>query len=182
MIKQRSMVLAAFFAALLAISSYVVIPIGPVPHSMQPMFVFLNALLLGAKTGCISVVVWFALGIIGLPVFAGGKAGLTTFIEPTGGFLIGFLIATYIIGYLADKGTKSFAKTFIIIIPGLIIIYIFGLVGFKLSMEYVLNKTLSWQTSFNLVVVPFLPFDVIKAIIATYLGLKIKKALFYFER
>ena len=182
MIKQRSMVLAAFFAALLSISSYIVIPIGPVPHSMQPLFVFLNALILGAKTGCISVLVWFALGIIGLPVFAGGKAGLTTFIEPTGGFLLGFLVATYVIGSLVDKGTKSFAQTFMMIMPGLIIIYVLGLIGFKLSMEYVLNKNLSWQASFGLVVLPFLPFDVVKAIVATYLGLKIKKALFYFER
>lgn len=182
MIKQRSMVLAAFFAALLSISSYIVIPIGPVPHSIQPLFVFLNALILGAKTGCVSVLVWFALGIIGLPVFAGGKAGLTTFIEPTGGFLLGFLVATYVIGSLSDKGTKSFGQTFMMIMPGLIIIYTLGLIGFKLSMEYVLNKNLSWQTSFGLVVVPFLPFDVVKAIVATYLGLKIKKALFYFER
>lgn len=176
------MVLAAFFAALLCISSYIIIPIGPVPHSMQPAFIFLNALILGAKTGGISVLVWFALGIIGLPVFAGGKAGLTTFIEPTGGFLIGFLLATLLIGWLTKKTTISFGKTFIILMLGLLVIYGFGLVGFKLSMQYVIGKTLSWQTCFNLVVIPFLPFDIVKAIIATYLGLKIKKALFYFER
>lgn len=182
MIKQRNMILAAFFAALLCISSYIIIPIGPVPHSMQPVFIFLNALILGGRTGCVSVLVWFALGIIGLPVFAGGKAGLATFIEPTGGFLIGFLLATFIIGTLAGKTTNSFGKTFLILMLALAVIYIFGLIGFKLSMQYVVGKVLSWQTSFNLVVIPFLPFDIVKAIVATYLGLKIKKALFYFER
>ena len=176
------MVLAAFFAALLCISSYIIIPIGPVPHSMQPAFIFLNALVLGAKTGCVSILVWFALGIIGLPVFAGGKAGLATFIEPTGGFLIGFLVATFVIGSLTDKKNLSFAQNILILMLGLVIIYTLGLVGFKLSMQYVLGKSFSWQTSFGLVVVPFLPFDIVKAIIATYLGLKIKKALFYFER
>lgn len=173
------MILAAFFTALLCISSYIIIPIGLVPHSMQIAFIFLTGLILGKKWGSVSVLVWFMLGCIGLPVFAGGKAGITTFIGPTGGFLVGFLLSAYLIGFFAERGLTKFKLTFIVFMLGLLVVYIVGTIGFVLSMKYVLNKPLAWDVAIKMVVIPFLPFDVIKAVMATYIGLKVKRAIAY---
>ena len=179
--KHRQMILAAFFAALLAVSSYIIIPIGLVPHTMQVAFIFLAGLILGAKWGSVSVLVWFFIGIIGLPVFANAQSGITTFIGPTGGFLLGFLLAAFIVGWFADRGLTTFWRTFIVAIIALVVIYAVGIVGFMLSLKYVLNKPMTWSLAFKLVVIPFLPFDLLKAAIASYLSLKVKKALIFIK-
>ena len=72
----RSMILAGLFAALIAISSQFSIFIGPVPHTLQIIFVLLAGLVLGDRWGLAAVGVWVALGLLGLPVFAQGRAGL----------------------------------------------------------------------------------------------------------
>lgn len=176
---QKKMILAAFFAALLCISSQIIIPIGLVPHSMQIAFIFLTGFILGKKWGSISVLVWFMLGIMGLPVFAGGKAGITAFVGPTGGFLLGFLLSAYLIGIFSERGLTKFSLTFIVFMLGLLVVYVIGTIGFVLSMKYVLNKPLAWDVAIKMVVIPFLPFDLIKAAIAAYIGLKVKRALAY---
>ena len=71
----RNMMLAAIFAAFMIISSYIVLPIGPVPHTLQPLVVLLSGVLLGHKWGPISIIVWVVLGVLGLPVFNQGQAG-----------------------------------------------------------------------------------------------------------
>lgn len=182
MMKQRKMIIAAFFTALLCVSSYMIVPIGPVPQSMQPAFVFLTGLILGMRWGAISVLVWFAIGILGLPVFAGGKAGIITFIGPTGGFLVGFLLCVLIVGYFADQGLHSIAQTMGSLIVGIVVLYAVGIVGFKLSMQYVFDKNLSYLACFNILVIPFLPFDLIKALLAAYVGQKMRRALVYIEK
>ena len=176
---QKKMILAAFFAALLCISSYIIIPIGLVPHSMQIAFIFLTGLILGKKWASISVLVWFMIGCLGLPVFAGGKAGITTFIGPTGGFLIGFLVSAYLIGFFSERGLTKFKLTFIVFMLGLLVVYVLGTIVFVLSMKYVLNKPLAWDVAIKMVVMPFLPFDLIKAVMAAYIGLRVKRALAY---
>ena len=88
----RKKMLVSLFAALLCVSSYVVIPIGPVPVTLQVLFVLLAGAVLGAKMGALSVVIWVMLGAFGLPVFAGGKAGPMVLLGPTGGYLLGFVI------------------------------------------------------------------------------------------
>ena len=94
---------ASLFAALTAVGAYIAIPIGPVPIVLQNFFVYLTGLLLGSKWGATSVAVYLLAGICGLPVFAGGRGGIGHIIGPTGGYLIGFLPAVFVIGFIKEK-------------------------------------------------------------------------------
>ncbi len=173
----RYMVLAGLFAALIAISSQVAIPIGPVPHTLQVFFVMLAGLVLGGRWGFTSVAVWVLLGLFGLPVFAQGKAGLPVLVGPTGGFLVGFMLCAFVVGWLTEQARVSVVKTICSMLLGLAVVYIFGLAGFMASFAYFLQKPMSWSQAMTLAVVPFLPFDFIKTLMAAYIGVKVRRAL-----
>ncbi|HIU63807.1 MAG TPA: biotin transporter BioY [Candidatus Avacidaminococcus intestinavium] len=174
----RNMLLAATFTALMIISSYIVVPIGPVPHTLQPLVVLLSGMLLGPKWGPSSLLVWIALGVLGLPVFNQGQAGAVMLIGPTGGFILGFVVCSWLVGWLTCRDPKSgYGKTFIYLFSGIIIAYAMGMVGFKLSFQYFLQKPMTWEKSIIIAIAPFLPFDIIKTIAATYIGVHVRKAL-----
>ena len=123
--KTQHMLLSGIFAALVIISSYIVIPIGPVPITMQPLTVMLAGFLLGPKGGALSIIIWILLGTIGLPVFNQGQAGITMLAGPTGGFIIGFVFCAYIIGYLTQKYySESVIKNFLYLAVGMLVCYI----------------------------------------------------------
>mgnify|MGYP003586906120 FL=1 len=174
----RNMMLAGIFAAFMIISSYIVVPIGPVPHTLQPLVVLLSGVLLGHKWGPISIIVWVVLGVLGLPVFNQGQAGAVMLIGPTGGFIFGFIVCSWLAGLLTEKNLQAgYAKTFFYLLIALIVAYILGLIGFMLSFQYFLHKPMTWEKSVLIAIAPFLPFDIIKAAIASYVGVKVRKAL-----
>ena len=176
--KTQHMLLSGIFAALVIISSYIVIPIGPVPITMQPLTVMLAGFLLGPKGGALSIIIWILLGTIGLPVFNQGQAGITMLAGPTGGFIIGFVFCAYIIGYLTQKYySESVIKNFLYLAVGMLVCYIMGALGFKLSFAYFLHKPMTWDKTMILAIAPFLPFDIIKAAVVSYFGIKIRRAL-----
>ena len=118
------------FNLVLVLCSYVSINLSfsPVPITGQTFGVLLIAMALG-KTRSVAVVTAYLLeGLAGLPVFAGGSAGFGVLMGPTGGYLLGFLAAAYIVGTLADKGwDKNFLKSTIAMTLGTAVIFIFGL-------------------------------------------------------
>ncbi|RQD92472.1 biotin transporter BioY [Methanosalsum natronophilum] len=162
----KKMVLAAFFAALIAVAAYIRIPlpISPVPITAQILFVFLAATYLGKKWGTISLIVYLLLGIVGLPVFAGGGSGVGVLLGPTGGYLLGFVFAAFMIGSLKEKTScSSFFHNSLIIFSGLILIYALGV----LQMSIVANLNL--EEAIIVGVVPFLVPDIIKVVAAAYI-------------
>ena len=118
------------FNLVLVLCSYISINLSfsPVPITGQTFGVLLIAMALG-KTRSVAVVTAYLLeGLAGLPVFAGGAAGFGVLIGPTGGYLLGFLAAAYIVGTLADKGwDKNFLKSTVAMTIGTAVIFIFGL-------------------------------------------------------
>ncbi|MCL2669215.1 MAG: biotin transporter BioY [Syntrophaceae bacterium] len=96
----RKMAYAALFGALTAVGAYIMIPLPLVPLTLQTFFVTLSGALLGGAMGAASQVVYILLGVIGLPVFAGGKSGIGVLFGPTGGYLIGFVAGAYVTGRL----------------------------------------------------------------------------------
>jgi biotin transport system substrate-specific component len=96
------MIYAAMFGAATAMGAYIMIPLPPVPITLQTLFVVLAGALLGGRLGALSQVVYLLLGIIGLPVFHGGKGGLGILLGPTGGYLVGFIAAAYVVGKLIE--------------------------------------------------------------------------------
>ena len=171
----RNMIISGLFSALLAVSSQVYIP-GPVPHTMQIFVVLLAGWILGFRWGPVSVIVWIMLGIFGLPVFSQGKAGIAVLVGPTGGFLIGFILCAALIGWLSLR-QLSFFPAFGVMIAGVAVIYSVGLGGFMASFAWFLQKPMTWEKASALAVLPFLPFDIIKAAAAAYLGIRLRSAL-----
>jgi len=128
----RMMVYASLFAALTAVGAFLAIPIGPVPIVLQNMFVFLAGLLLGGRWGLASVGVYLLAGACGLPVFAGGLGGISRFIGPTGGYLIGYLPAVFLIGTMSQKANPRIISDVLAMICGTLVLYVCGVSWLKI--------------------------------------------------
>lgn len=150
------------FNLLLALCSYLSIDLAfsPVPITGQTFGVLVVGMTLGRVRGTAIVAAYLLEGISGLPVFAGGRAGLPYLFGPTGGYLIGFLFAAYIVGYLADRGWHtSLWKTLPAMLAGEFVIYACGLMwlGAYVPVSSVLAVGL----------IPFLPGAAVKIAAAT---------------
>jgi len=154
--KLKLMVYASIMASLMAVGAYIAIPIGPVPIVLQNLFVMLAALLLGGRWGFISVCVYLLAGAVGLPVFAGGTGGLGKFVGPTGGYLIGFALAAYLIGTISERGRGHMVVDVLALLIGTAVIYTLGVSWLKIATDMTLAK------SFAVGALPFLLGDVIK--------------------
>jgi biotin transport system substrate-specific component len=133
------------FNLLLIVSSYIQIPLpfSPVPLTAQTMAVLACGLFLGPITGALTVLAYILEGAMGLPVFAGGAAGIARIFGPTGGYLAGFVAAAFCVGLLSEKiRSMTYLKllavltigTALIFIPGLIVISLFAPQGQTLTM------------------------------------------------
>ena len=149
-------VYASLLAALIAAGAYLAIPIGPVPIVLQNLFVMLTGLLLGSRWGLASVAVYLLAGGCGLPVFAGGTGGIGRLVGPTGGYLLGYLPAVFIIGWIAEKGKGRTLYDIAAMISGTLLIYGFGIAWLQILTGMTLSKTLAVG------MLPFLPGDAIK--------------------
>ena len=104
------MALIAISAALITVCSWISIPIGPVPFTLQTLAILAVMLTIGGKRGTIAVAVYLALGAVGVPVFAGFKGGIASFAGPTGGFLVGFVVAGLVFWLLEKVAFKKLMK------------------------------------------------------------------------
>jgi biotin transport system substrate-specific component len=156
----RMMVYASLLAALTAASALITIPIGEVPVILYNFFILMMGLLLGSRWGAASIAVYLLAGGLGLPVFAGGKGGIAILLGPTGGYLIGFLPAVFIIGFISEKFKQRFSYDIIAMLCGTVVIYAFGVIQLKI----VLGKT--WLLTMALGVIPFIFFDIVKVVAA----------------
>lgn len=166
----RKMVFASLFAALTAAGAYIQIPIpfSPVPVTLQVFFVLLAGSMLKSKWGSLSMVVYALLGIVGLPVFAGGSSGIGVLFGPTGGYIFGFIMAAYITGKLAEKsksaGRSGFAVNALNMSTGVMVIYAIGISQLMLVAE------IGPWTALALGAVPFLPGEIVKTAVAAYIA------------
>ena len=150
--------LGSFF---LAVSSkiYIPLPFTPVPITAQTLAVFLIGSSMGRIRGSISVLTYTGAGILGLPVFAGGSGGIARIIGPTGGYILGFLLAAYVIGYLAERGwDRNFRTSFIALLTGNIMIYLPGIIQLSIFT--------GWKNALRLGVYPFIIGDLVKILVA----------------
>ena len=169
-VSARSIVMIALFAALTSVGAWLSIPIKPVPFTLQLFFVLLAGATLGARDGALSQVIYLLLGIAGLPVFAGGHAGLGSLLGPTGGYLIGFVLAALVVGFIAPPEYRnSYPLHLIAMLVGLLTIYLPGLFQLHLIAK------LSWSKTLIAGLYPFILFDLIKVVIAARLAIIIKK-------
>ena len=153
-------VLGALFIAALA-QVEILLPFTPVPITGQTFGVLLVSAALGSKRGVASLIAYLASGMVGLPFFAGGAHGLDILVGATGGYLIGFVVAAYVIGLLAEQGLERSIRTSIIpFLVGTVIIYVCGVAWLTLFLGS-LGKALAAG------LFPFLIGDAIKLIAAS---------------
>lgn len=165
----RQLCYTALAAAILAVCAWVAIPIGNIPVTLQTLGVCLIAGLLGVKYSFFAVVAYLILGFVGVPVFAGFTGGVGKLFQPTGGFLLGFLLAAPLISWLC-KG-KGFWERSAVMLYGVALCYLLGTIWFS----WVSGVGL-WQSAM-LCVVPYFWTDAIKILAASYLTGKLKKIL-----
>ncbi|HWR29743.1 MAG TPA: biotin transporter BioY [Negativicutes bacterium] len=165
----RRKMLVSLFAALICVSSIIILPIGPVPVTLQVFFIVLTGAVLGPKMGALSVVIWILLGTFGLPVFAGGKAGPMVILGPTGGYLPGFAICAWIVGVLTKKQTSSRVRIGVAMVIGMTVAYAIGLIGFMASFAFFLQKPMTVQQALAIAVYPFVLFDLAKIVLAAWM-------------
>jgi len=167
----RMMVYASLFAALTAVGAFLAIPIGPVPIVLQNMFVFLAGLLLGGRWGLASVGVYLLAGTCGLPVFAGGLGGISRFIGPTGGYLIGYLPAVFLIGTMSQKANPRVVSDVLAMICGTVVLYACGVSWLKIVSGMSPAKALA------LGMYPFLIGDALKIAAAAVIAKALRPVL-----
>lgn len=158
------------FTALTAVLAQIIIPMPYGVHmTLQTFAIPLAGIVLGAKKGALSAVVYVLLGAFGVPVFSGFTGGFGSLLGPTGGFILSFPIMALAAGIGADKGHKAWLASGLA--AGSVINYLCGMLMFS----WVMSSDL--KTAFVACVFSFIPTDIIKAVLAGTLGMKIRGAL-----
>ena len=147
------------------------LPFTPVPVTLQTFFVLLSGAVLGKKWGAASQMSYLFLGALGMPIFSAGKAGAAWLFGPTGGYIIGFVVTSWLAGkMIQERGGSNMTRiVFAMVIASLAGIYLFGLLGLSLFLRCNLARAMA------LGFLPFLPGDTIKIIAAAFIYSKIQK-------
>lgn len=161
----------ALFAALTAVLSQIAIPIGPVPINLATFSVFVSGALLGAKFGAISQAVYIVLGAVGVPVFSMFKGGLGVLLGPTGGYIIGYLVAAWLVGLITEHFGNKIYVLALAMLAGFFAYMTIGTCWFMFSTKNGLLEALT------VCVVPFLLGDALKIILATALARRLRPVL-----
>lgn len=170
----RDMILIALFAALTAVGAFTRIPTPVVPYTLQFLFCAYSGILLGARNGLYSQTLYVGLGLIGVPVFANG-GGLSYVLQPTFGYLIGFMACAYVIG----KFTELFAEklTFIrllgAVLSGLFFVYLIGVAYLYGIVNFYLHKEMAVLKAIAVGFSPYIIPDVILSVIIAYTGARV---------
>ncbi len=146
--------------AFLGVMANIRIPLWPVPITMQTFGVFAIAFFFGSKKGSLSILAYVLAGIVGFGVFAGYSSGMAVMIGPTGGYIIGFLVAAFFVGYMIEKGYGRDKKSILLcMVIGNLIIYLGGIISLRLFFA-----DFTWWKIMMVGVIPFLIGDAIKII------------------
>ncbi len=172
----KDITLIALFVALITIGSKITIPSPIVPFTLQWMFVALSGILLGPRLAPMSMIVYTFLGLMGLPVFTKG-GGISYVLSPTFGYLIGFIIASYIIGKSVEiMGNKIiFWRLIVAMAFSLLVLYTIGVIYMYFISTLYLGKSLTFYNAVLYGALLFIPTDILSATFCSILGVKIAR-------
>ena len=169
--RTRNLVRAAVFAALTAILSQIVLPIGPVPFNLAVLGAYLSGCLLDPVWAFASQMVYLLLGLVGIPVFAGFSGGPSALFGPTGGYIVGYVPLALICGLAVSAAPKNRVVQFIGMILGTAVLYTLGTAWYCFQSGNPLGVAMGYC------VIPFLPGDFIKMVVAAGVGPMIRTSL-----
>ena len=178
----------ALFAAIICFGCFIRIPLGVIPIVLQNALCILCAVLLGGVLAGAPAALFLIAGLIGLPVYSGGTGGLAVWLGPTGGFLPGYLLGAVAAGFIAGKPSvtekkltvKVVVRVSAAVVTGLVILYIPGVIRFSYwataAGKVPADKTALAYTM-AACVIPYIPGDILKAVIAIPVALKLRPVL-----
>jgi biotin transport system substrate-specific component len=156
-----SVALVAGGSLLMILSAQVTVPIGPVPITLQTLAIPVIVALLGRELGTLAVLAYLAEGAVGWPVFSEHLGGIGAFFRPSGGFLIGFPIAAFVIGtFYHDGFGRNYLKRFVSVFVGTATVFVSGVLWLALSYTHDLVAAITVG------VLPFIVGDIAKCVIA----------------
>ena len=160
----------AILTAVLCVLAPLAIPIGPVPVSLATLVIYFSLYLCGWKMGTVSVVVYLMIGMMGLPVFSAFSGGVGKLVGPTGGYIIGYIPMAVLSGLIISRYQNKPVQ-FLGLAAGTALCYAFGTAWFC----YVTSTSLG--AALAACVLPFIPGDLVKIVIAMCFGPMIRKKL-----
>lgn len=169
--KLRAMMVTALFAAIIGILAQVTIPLPLVPITGQTLAIGLAATILGARYGTYSVILYIIIGAAGVPVFAEFSAGISRIVGPTGGYLIGFIPAVFIMGWYMEKMEFNIKHAFVANLIGMVLTLTIGTLWLSIAADLSLKAAL--VSGFT----PFIIVGIIKAFLAAWLGIIVRNRL-----
>ena len=170
--KIKDITLIALFTALISVCAQITIPIQPVPITGAIIGIFITGAVLEKKQGIIVGIVYLLLGAVGIPVFTGFGAGISSIIGPTGGYLITYPIMIYLIAWCIEKFKKeNIVFLAIYMIFSLVPCYLVGTIWLAISCKMGVYQAILAG------VAPFVIFDVMKGILGAIIAVAINRAL-----
>ena len=164
-VSTRDIVLIALFAAIVAVLGVfppITLPLVSVPITAQSLGVMLAGGVLGARRGALSMALFLVMMAVGLPLLSGGRGGFAVMLGPSGGFLVGWIVAAYAIGLLIERfwNKLDYLNAFFACTAGgILILYAIGIPWVAFAAKIPLSKAFIGS-------MPFVPGDLVKAIIA----------------
>lgn len=166
----KDIILCALFVALITVGAFIRIPVPVVPFTLQFLFTTLAGLLLGGKLGLVSVSVYVAMGLIGLPVFAEG-GGLFYVLKPSFGYIVGFAAGACVTGAIASQAARpGYKRLFLANFAGLGIVYLFGMLYYYLMSNFYLGTPLGLWPLFLYCFVLAVPGDIALCVLSAMLA------------
>ena len=172
----RDMTYIAVSAILIAVCSWITIPAGPVPFTMQTFAVFTVVALLGWKRGLFSVLLYLLLGALGLPVFSGFGAGIAKILGPTGGYMVGFAALCLVYGLMTKNGRDSLPKEAAALALGCLVCYALGTAWFMVVYTRS-NGGITLLATLSMCVFPFIIPDAVKLALSLVLVRRLRRAM-----
>ncbi len=171
--KTTTLVLIGLMAAITCIMGpfSIPLPFNLVPISLTNLVIYFTMYILGMKKGTISYCIYLLIGLVGLPVFSAFTGGAGKLLGPTGGYLIGFIFLALISGFFIDKWGNNMWLCMTGMVLGTIVCYIFGTIWLAYQAH------MNFEAALWAGVIPFIPGDVIKMIMAMLLGPQIRNRL-----
>jgi len=179
-IKTRDMTLTALFTVLTIIGGKITVPFLMIPFTLQSVVCLLAGILIGPRLAMLSQLLYVAIGLIGLPVFASG-GGLAYVLQPSFGYLPGMLLASGLVGWLTgrldpDRSKLKLWQLLPVNLAGQLVIYAVGVSYLFLIKNIYAGQNYTFIKALEVGLAPFLLADTLKSVLAAFIGLPLRRA------